>query len=145
METKSHFIFRCPIYYEMRGRFHCLFRGTQTLAAFFKYIDQRCLALYVQKALKFRAQVLQPPTRPNTTQRIMTFFSVLPPSRGTKRYTNLDIDPVSISVKICGSRPTRSQRQLCTRPPFERHTRSSRHHRQHFRGRPAPTSFDSGQ
>jgi hypothetical protein len=33
VETEEHFIFRCPIYYEIRGQFHCLFRGTQTLTA----------------------------------------------------------------------------------------------------------------
>ena len=144
MEIESHFIFKCPIYYEIRECFHCLFRGPQTLAAFFRYIDQRCLALYIQEALKFRAQVLQPPTRPDTTQRITTFFSVLSPSKGTKRSTDLDTNPVSRSVNICGSRSTRSQRQLRTRPPFEKRTRSSRPRRQHFRGRPAPASSYSG-
>ena len=47
VETESHFIFRCLIYYEIRGRFYCLFRAPQTLAAFFKYTDKRCLALYI--------------------------------------------------------------------------------------------------
>ena len=53
VETESHFIFRCPIYYEIKGRFHYLFKGPQTLAAFFRYTDQRCLALYIQEALRF--------------------------------------------------------------------------------------------
>ena len=39
VETESHFIFRCLVYYEIRGRFYCLFRGPQTLSAFFRYID----------------------------------------------------------------------------------------------------------
>ena len=85
VETESHFIFRCSFYYEIRGRFHCLFRGPQTLATFFRDTDQRCLTLNVQEVLRFRAQVLQPPTRPDTTQQITTFFSMLPSSRGTKR------------------------------------------------------------
>ena len=61
VETESHFIFRCLVYYEIRGCFYCLFRGLQTLAAFFRYTDQRCLALYIQEALRFRAQLFQPP------------------------------------------------------------------------------------
>ena len=101
VEIESHFIFKCPIYYEIRERFHCLFRGPQTLAAFFRYIDQRCLALYIHEALTFQAQVLQPLARPDTTQRITTFFNVMPPSRGTKICTDLDSDPISRSIKIC--------------------------------------------
>ena len=39
VETESHFIFRCPVYYEIRGRFYCLFREAQTLAVFIRYTD----------------------------------------------------------------------------------------------------------
>jgi hypothetical protein len=46
-DTEEHFIFRCLIYYEIKGRFHCLFKGIQTLFGFFKYPDQRSLALYI--------------------------------------------------------------------------------------------------
>jgi hypothetical protein len=66
-DREVHFIFGCPVYYEIRGRFHCLFRGSQTLADFFRYPDQRCLALYMQEALKFRTHILQPPIRPDPT------------------------------------------------------------------------------
>jgi hypothetical protein len=52
VKTKEHFIFRCPIYYEIRGLFHCLFKGMQTLTIFFRYLNQRCLALYIQEALR---------------------------------------------------------------------------------------------
>ena len=34
VETESHFIFCCPIYYEIRGRFYCLFRECQSLPSF---------------------------------------------------------------------------------------------------------------
>jgi hypothetical protein len=47
IETKEHFIFRCPIYYEIQGWFHCLFRELQTLGSFFLYPNQRCLTLYI--------------------------------------------------------------------------------------------------
>ncbi|KAH9303687.1 hypothetical protein KI387_008091, partial [Taxus chinensis] len=63
VETEEHFIFRCPIYYEIRGRFHCLFREHPSFAAFFRYCDQRCLALYLQEALKLRNETLQSPPR----------------------------------------------------------------------------------
>ena len=148
MENEMHFIFRCPIYYKIRGRLHCLLRGPQTLADFFQYPDQRCLALYIQEALRFRVSILQTTTRPDTTQKITAFFSVLPPNRGTKRPTNMDTKPISRSVRISEtvSRPTRSQQQVHTRSLLKKPTRSSRpqdHAKsswQQLSGRPAPST-----
>jgi len=67
VEIEVHFILGCPVYYEIRGRFHCLFKDSRTLAEFFRYPDQRCLALYMQEALSFQAHILQPPIRPKPT------------------------------------------------------------------------------
>ena len=53
VETEVHFILRCSVYYEIIGRFHCLFRDSQTLTEFFRYPDQRCLAPSMQEALRF--------------------------------------------------------------------------------------------
>ena len=50
VENEAHFLFRCPIYYEIRGRFFCLFRACFSLYDFFSYYDQRCLALYLREA-----------------------------------------------------------------------------------------------
>jgi hypothetical protein len=113
-----HFIFGCPVYYEIRGRFHCLFRGSQTLADFFRYPDQRCLALYMQEALRFRTHILQPPIRPDPTQRITTFFRVLPSDRGTKRPSDISTypDPRSMRIRGTSPRPTRSQQQIVSDP-----------------------------
>ena len=51
---------------------------------------------------------------------------MLPPSRGTKRSIDLDIDPSPRSIKVEGSRPTRSQQQLHTRPPSRKRSGPSR-------------------
>jgi hypothetical protein len=128
VETEEHFIFRCPIYYEIRGQFHCLFRGAQTLTGFFSYPDQRCLALYIQEALRFRAHTLQPPTRPDPIRRITSFFTVLPSGRGTKRQTDTSTTPDSRSVRTRGTflRPTRFQRHDQTRSLPRRRMRSPR-------------------
>ena len=67
VETDSHFIFKYPVYYEIGGLFHCLFRSPETLASFFRYTDPRCLALYIQETLGLRAHILHPPTRTDTT------------------------------------------------------------------------------
>ena len=140
--------FQMPHILQDQGRFHCLFKGSQTLADFFRYPDQRCLALYLQEALRFRAHILQLPTRPDTTQKITTFFSVLPLAKGTKRPTDMDTEPVPRSMRIRGtaSRPTRSQQHVCTRSLPERRTRSSRpqHHANSYwrqlSGRPTSSS-----
>ena len=58
VETESHFIFRCPVYYEIRGCFYFLFRGPQSLASFLRYTDQRCLALYLQETFRHHSILL---------------------------------------------------------------------------------------
>jgi hypothetical protein len=138
VKTKEHFIFRCPIYYEIRVRFHCLCRGAQTLTGFFGYQDQRCLALHTQEALKFRSHTHQPPPRPNHIRRITSFFTMLPSSRGTKRHPNTSTIPNSKSVWTCGTflRPTRFQRHDQTRSPPRRRMRSPR---------PCPSTISSSQ
>lgn len=133
------------MYYEIRGWFHCLFRGPQSLTNFFKYTDQRCLALYIQETLKHRAQILQPPTRPTTTQKITEFFNVLPSTRGTKRSPSLTTDSISKSVTIRGFRTTRPQQHDRSKAPPERHSRSAKHQKRHCNKRHASTSTSSGQ
>ncbi|KAJ7296952.1 hypothetical protein O6H91_Y088500 [Diphasiastrum complanatum] len=47
VEDESHFIFRCPIYYEIRGRYYCLYRDTPlSLGSFLAYPDTRCVGPY---------------------------------------------------------------------------------------------------
>jgi hypothetical protein len=86
VENEAHFLFRCPIYYEIRGRFFCLFRDCFSLHDFFSYYDQRCLALYIREATTLRDSTIQSllPHRPSSTQRITDFFTPLL-SRGVKR------------------------------------------------------------
>lgn len=100
-----------------------MFRDSQTLTYFFRYPDQRCLALYMQEALRFRAHILQPPIKPDPTQRIMTFFRVLPSDRGTERTLNTVSHPDSRPMRIRGTSPhhTRPQ-QLNHLRPFIRPT-----------------------
>ena len=127
VETEVHIILGCAVYYEIRRRFHCLFRDYRTLAQFFRYPNQRCLALYMQEALRFRAHILQPPIRPDPTQRITTFFKLLPLDRGTKRSIHTSTYPDSRLVRIRGTSPcyTRSHQQFRLKSVPGRQTRSS--------------------
>jgi hypothetical protein len=64
-KTERDLIFRCPMYYEIRGRYNCLSRDLGgSLSTFFRYQDQRCLALFIREILSYRSQLLHaPPTR----------------------------------------------------------------------------------
>ena len=86
VENEAHFLFRCPIYYEIRGRFFCLFRECFSLHEFFSYYDQRCLALYLREATMLRDSTIQTllPHRHSSTQLITAFFTPLSPLRGVK-------------------------------------------------------------
>ncbi len=47
-ETELHYTCHCPVYYEIRGRFHCLFReGFGPFSRVMRYEDQRCLGLFL--------------------------------------------------------------------------------------------------
>ena len=87
VEIEAHFIFRCPIYYEIKGRFFCLFRECFSLYDFFSYYDQRCLALYLREATMLRDSMIQTllPHRHSSTQLITAFFTPLSPLCGVKR------------------------------------------------------------
>ena len=151
VETEEHFIFRCPVYYEIRGRFQCLFRRSRDLTSFFRYPDQRCLALYMQEALRLRAHILQPPTRPDSTRQITSFFTVLPSGRGTKRQPDISTasDPRSVQARRTIPHTTRFQRHDQISSLTRRRTRSPRHQqrttssRQQRRARSKPPTSSS--
>ncbi|KAH9293843.1 hypothetical protein KI387_040957, partial [Taxus chinensis] len=133
VETEEHFIFRCPVYYEIRGRFHCLFRELPSFTTFFKYYDQRCLALYLQEALRLRDRLLHPPPRRMNTRLITSFFPVLSPMRGTKRHLDTILDPQFRSVKsrdsISSTRGPLPQAHLRAPSHRQRSTRLTERHR----------------
>ena len=59
-ETEFHHLCRCRVYYEIRGRFHCLFKeGFGPLARVMKFEDQRCLGLFLLELRKHRENLLR--------------------------------------------------------------------------------------
>ena len=102
VENEAHFLFRCPIYYEIRGRFFCLFRECFSLYDFFSYYDQRCLALYLREATMLWDSMIQNPLpHPHSsTQLITAFFTPLSPLRGVKRpSSSIQLDEISRRVR----------------------------------------------
>lgn len=63
-KTSYHLIFRWLIYYKIRGRFHCFFRGdSHSLSTFFSYKDQCCFyGALVQTPLTLHIIDLSPTT-----------------------------------------------------------------------------------
>ena len=102
VENEAHFLFRCPIYYEIRGRFFCLFRECFSLYDFFSYYDQRCLALYLREATMLWDSMIQSslPCPHSSTQLITAFFTPLSPLRGVKRSSSsIRLDVLSRRVR----------------------------------------------
>lgn len=63
LETKMHLIFRCSLYYEIKGHYHCLYwylRGS--LSTFFRYQDEQCLTLFIREIFSHRSQFLYYPS-----------------------------------------------------------------------------------
>ena len=59
-ETELHYICRCTVYYEIQGRFHCLFREAfGPLDRVTRYEDQRCLGLYLLEIHRHRDSLLR--------------------------------------------------------------------------------------
>ena len=79
-ETEMHHIYCCPVYYEIRGRFHCLFReGFGPQARVMNYTDQRCLGLFLLEIRRFRDSLLKRSHHKGNTQKEITnFFKVQP-------------------------------------------------------------------
>lgn len=48
VETEEHYMFRCPPYYAIHGRFHLFLDGFGSLSWVIQYKDQRCLGLYME-------------------------------------------------------------------------------------------------
>ena len=61
-ETEFHHLCRCPVYYEIRGRFHCLFKEEfGPLTKVMNYEDPRCLGLFLLELRKHKENLLKKP------------------------------------------------------------------------------------
>ena len=59
-ESEEHYICRCPVYYEIRGRYQCLFReGFRLVARVIDYKDKKCLGIFLKELCKHRQMLLQ--------------------------------------------------------------------------------------
>ena len=80
-KTELHHICHCPIYYEIRSCFHCLFtEGFGPLARVMRYQDQRCLGLFLLELRRHREGLLRRLDSGRHSQREITDFFTIPDS-----------------------------------------------------------------
>lgn len=74
-ETELHYICHCTVYYEIRGRFHCLFKeGFGPLDRVMQYQDQRCLGLYLLELQRHRDNLMRGQRAIQPQRQITDFF-----------------------------------------------------------------------
>ena len=74
-EIELHYVCHCTVYYEIRGRFHCLFKeGFGPLDRVMKYEDQRCLGLYLLEIHRHRNTLLRRQRARQNQRQIKDFF-----------------------------------------------------------------------
>ncbi|KAJ7533866.1 hypothetical protein O6H91_13G068200 [Diphasiastrum complanatum] len=134
VESEEHFLFTCPVYYEIRGRYHCLFRQTHvTLRSLISYEDPRCVALMLREMSLLRQDLCQAVqhTYPVTQSQITSFFSRRR-SRSDVDMTDSDCDDIP-RPRTQRRRTTQPQATMRvtrpTRPPRQRHTTYAHTHR----------------
>jgi hypothetical protein len=115
-ESERHLIFWCLVYYEIRGRYYCLYRDSGgSLSTFFRYQDHRCLALFIREILNHRSQLLYTPPHPGKTRRITSCFHAFPPDHSNKRQSEFQSTLDHRVVRPWTHSPSSGDRPLCLR------------------------------
>ena len=58
--SEKHHVCHCIVFYEIRGRYHCLFKqGFRPLRKVMEYEDQRCLRLFLLELKRHREKLLK--------------------------------------------------------------------------------------
>jgi hypothetical protein len=114
LEIEMHLIFRFPIYYNIRGCYHCLYRDSWgSLSTFFGYQDQRCLALFIRQILSHRSQLLHTMPCLVMTRTITSYFPTNPLDQSNKRWTEFQSTLDSRLVRSRASpQPSRREDRL---------------------------------
>ena len=87
VESEEHYVCHCSVFYEIRGRYHCLFKqGFGPLSKVMEYEDQRCLGLFLLELKRHREKLLKhTATQAHPQRTIATFFSPITPTNATSQ------------------------------------------------------------
>lgn len=137
-ETEEHYICRCTVYYDIRGRYHCLFQeGFGPLRRIMQFEDQRCLGFFLLELQRRRATILwsrRPPQLGSHRQRAVTDFftdtrqSMADTTTTATQPTGVHHHWTSSSVGVPLDRVVALSRSRRPRPPGRRPRHP--HHRQ---------------
>ena len=88
VESKEHYVCHCSVFYEIRGRYHCLFKQDfGPLHKVMEYEDQ-CLRLFLLEFKRHRDKLLKnysTATQAHPQRTITTSFSPITPSNATNQ------------------------------------------------------------
>lgn len=73
----KNFIFKCPMYYEICGRYHFLFRDTGESLSSFCCFDESCLDIFMHEVVTQRRKTLQETLKPFPMGLIISSFQRL--------------------------------------------------------------------
>ena len=115
-ETELHYICRCTVYYEIQGRFHCLFReGFGPLDRVMRYQDQRCLGLYLLELHRHRDSLLRRHGVRQSQRQITEFFGLMgmedQPPEQSFTYTHTRGSLIDRAIELGRSRRPRPRRR----------------------------------
>ena len=87
VEFEEHYVCHYSVFYEIRGRYHCLFKqGFGPLRKVREYEDQRYLGLFLLELKRHREKLLKnPATHAHPQRTITTFFSPITPTNATSQ------------------------------------------------------------
>eukprot|EP00250_Pteridium_aquilinum_P020711 c24912_g6_i1 orf=726-1430(+) len=151
VESMEHYVCRCSMFHEIRGRYHCFFRGGfGPLSREIDYQDQRCLSLFLMEFRRHRESLLQAQTLwPNFNQtQITNFFGHtmrkahphdIAPERATQTKDASQGLTIAKAAKIQG---TRRPHPSGARPPQPHQARLKEILTQHGRGTSRRVRYD---
>lgn len=83
VECDEYFIFTCHFYYQIHGRYYCLFKDAYTLNFWFNCDDQRCVSLLIYELFNLRKFLLNNSSK--KTIRSKLILSFLQPHGGSSK------------------------------------------------------------
>ena len=120
MESEEHYVCHCSVFYEIRGRYHCLFKqGFGPLCKVIEYEDEWCLGIFLLELKRHREKLLKDnstTTQAHPQRTITTFFSPITPTNATSqsRDTQMGSRPrhnkgvtIDRAITICRARRPR--------------------------------------
>lgn len=123
VESEEHYVCRCPVYYEIRGRYHCLFRdGFGPLRSVMDYQDQRCLGYFLMELRRHRESLLRAQRTEATSSQtqITRFFGPIDtpavPTVSVDHTSTIDLRRGVLVDRVTVLRATRRPRPKGTRP-----------------------------